>query len=167
MTTNKTIELQRECCPSTIRLGFQSLIKNEVAMGSPDYFLLKVSAKPERLSSHGRKRSLSNVLREREQNDVSFKARMIEARKLLADEIEDVLPEDSLTTRRLKKGLSQQGLANILGTSQSHVAKIEAGKVDIYFDTATKIADALQITLDDLRKLVKMSKHPELIIVAS
>jgi len=136
-------------------------------MGSPNYFLLKVSAKPERLSSHGGKRSLSNVLRDREQNDASFKARMIEARKLLADEIEDVLPQDSLATRRLKKGLSQQGLAIILRTSQSHVAKIEAGKVAIYFDTATKIADALQISLDDLRKLVEVSKHSELIIVAS
>ena len=65
------------------------------------------------------------------------------------------------------KGLSQQSLASILGTSQSHVAKIEAGKVTIYFDTAIKLAKALDLTLNDVQKMVEQSKTSKLIISAS
>ncbi len=167
MTTNKTTESPREYFASTISSGFQKYTNKENAVGSPDCYLLKVPANNERLSAHGGKRSLSNVLREKEQNDTAFNARMIEARKLLADEIDEVSPENSLAKRRLRKGLSQQGLAIVLGTSQSHVAKIEAGKVNIYFDTAIRMSKALDITLDDLQKLVEISKHVELFVVTS
>lgn len=134
---------------------------------SSGLFLQDINSKIERLSTHGQKRSLKNILQEREQNDPAFKARMVEARKSLAEEIHDVSPEDSFAKRRLAKGLSQQRLASIIGTSQPHVAKIEAGSIKIHFDTAIKLADALGITLDDLRKLVEVSRRPEILAIAS
>ncbi|MBB2930991.1 helix-turn-helix domain-containing protein [Paraburkholderia silvatlantica] len=62
---------------------------------------------------------------------------------------------DSIAAARLRAGLSQAKLAEAIGTSQSHIAKIEAGKVQIQFATAAQLADALKITLDSLRGLIQ------------
>ncbi|WP_162878183.1 helix-turn-helix transcriptional regulator [Trinickia diaoshuihuensis] len=61
---------------------------------------------------------------------------------------------DSIAAARLRAGLSQAKLGEAIGTSQSHIAKIEAGKVQIQFSTAMQLADALNITLDSLRALI-------------
>lgn len=137
--------------------------------GTAPVFLFQVSigVQNERLSSHGGKRSLSSITREREQRDPTFKAKMMNGRKLLAEEIHDVDQEDSLVKRRLQQGYSQQYLATILGTSQSHIAKIEAGTLNINFTTATKLADALNTSMDDLRTLVEISKQPKPLVTAS
>ncbi|NNH19152.1 helix-turn-helix transcriptional regulator [Bordetella trematum] len=55
---------------------------------------------------------------------------------------------------RLQKGLSQTQLADLIGTSQSHIAKIEAGQVRIYLDTANRLAVALSVSLDKLNALL-------------
>ena len=166
MIMNVPTELPSAYSESMISWPCPSVTKAAIASSS-GLPLLYVPTKPERLSSHGGKRSLANILREREQADPAFSTRMAQARKLLADEIHDVSPEDSFSKRRLMKGLSQQSLASILGTSQSHVAKIEAGKVTIYFDTAIKLAKALDLTLNDVQKMVEQSKTSKLIISAS
>lgn len=44
---------------------------------------------------------------------------------------------------RLRSGLSQVGLARLMGTSQPHVARIEAGDHTVNLDTVRKLADAL------------------------
>lgn len=81
---------------------------------------------------------------------------MQQARMLLAEEIDELVP-DSLAKLRLRRGMSQTQLAQILKTSQSHIAKIESGTVKLYWQTATKLADALDISLDRLRPLVDIS----------
>lgn len=157
MTMNQTTESHKECLTSTVSSGCQNYTSNAIGK-SPSYILLAAPAVSERLSTHGRKRSLFNTLKERERNDPSFRERMIEARKALAEEIHDVSPENSLAKWRLMKGLTQQGLAEILGTSQSHVAKIEAGKVNIQFDTAIKLSKSLDISLNDLQRFIENSR---------
>jgi transcriptional regulator with XRE-family HTH domain len=77
------------------------------------------------------------------------------ARKRLANEFYGT--PTSLSQMRLSKGLSQVALAEKLGTSQPHIAKIEAGKVKIQFATAVQLADALGITLDELRPLIEQA----------
>lgn len=78
---------------------------------------------------------------------------MEEARVLLGQEMyADMQP--SLAALRLSRGYSQQQLANALGTSQSHIAKIEAGLVSIQWETGVRIAGALGITLDELQPLI-------------
>ncbi len=81
---------------------------------------------------------------------------MVQARKNLAVDLE--LPVTTLPALRLKRGLSQAQLAAFVGTSQPHIAKIEAGATRLYFATATRIADALGVTLDALRPLIEIQE---------
>jgi ribosome-binding protein aMBF1 (putative translation factor) len=103
-----------------------------------------------------------------EQNDPTYKASMEHARALLAKDYKEILP-NNLSTMRLQKGMSQTSLASVIGTSQSHVAKIEAGLLDVKFSTAAKIADALAVSMDELRPLITISKSeiPEVTTVVS
>lgn len=56
---------------------------------------------------------------------------------------------DALTALRLSMGLSQTRLAQLVGTSQSHIARIEGGKTDPGTEMVAKIAVALAV--DELR----------------
>ncbi|WP_175104891.1 helix-turn-helix domain-containing protein [Pararobbsia alpina] len=77
---------------------------------------------------------------------------MAAARARIAPDLYDV--PLTLAALRLSRGFSQAALAARLGTSQSHVAKIESGKLKIQFETAAALADALNISLDDLRPMI-------------
>ena len=81
---------------------------------------------------------------------------MQEARARLADEMYGDLP-NSLSKLRLLRGYSQQQLADAIGTSQSHIAKIETGATNLFWATATRLADALGVKLDELRPLLESS----------
>jgi len=98
--------------------------------------------------------SLSETIGRREHTDPGFARRMHAARIRVGSQIYADQP-DSLAALRLARGLSQSSLAVTLGTSQSHVAKIETGKVKIQFLTATLLADALRVSLDQLRPLIE------------
>lgn len=81
------------------------------------------------------------------------------AREWVADKLYGDQP-GSLRSLRLRKGMSQTDLAQIVGTSQSHIARIEQKSDDIRLSTARKIADALEISLDDLNHAL-LSKSAE------
>lgn len=52
---------------------------------------------------------------------------------------------------RIKKGLSQQVLAELVGyTSRSSIAKIESGEIDLSFTKISQFADALNSTVTEL-----------------
>jgi ribosome-binding protein aMBF1 (putative translation factor) len=99
--------------------------------------------------------SAANILSAREKANPEYASRLSAARKRLANEFYGT--PTSLSQMRLSKGLSQVALAEKLGTSQPHIAKIEAGKVKIQFATAVQLADALGITLDELRPLIEQA----------
>jgi DNA-binding XRE family transcriptional regulator len=104
---------------------------------------------------------------QREAADPEYKARLSVARAILASDLMEG-EVTSLAKLRLKQGLSQQQLAKNIGTSQPHIAKIEAGTVKIFWDTATRIADALNVTLDELRPLIRVSSaHPKIVVEES
>jgi DNA-binding XRE family transcriptional regulator len=92
----------------------------------------------------------------REKRDPQYKAEMANARRYLAETFCAEEP-NSLTKLRLQRGLSQSALAKLVGTSQPHIAKIEAGTLRIYWETATRLADALQVSLEELRPLIKVA----------
>lgn len=94
-----------------------------------------------------------------EKNNPTLKAEMEKARANLFADFSG--KADSLSQLRLLRGMSQTSLASIIGTSQSHIAKIEAGLLDIKFSTASNIADALAISLDTLKPLITMQKVAE------
>lgn len=49
---------------------------------------------------------------------------------------------------RKEKGMTQQGLADIVGMQRNHISRIEAGKYSVGFDTLQAIAEALGGTID-------------------
>ena len=49
---------------------------------------------------------------------------------------------------RKAKGMTQQGLADIVGMQRNHISRIEAGKYSVGFDTLQAIAEALGGTID-------------------
>jgi transcriptional regulator with XRE-family HTH domain len=55
---------------------------------------------------------------------------------------------EELTSRRLSVGLSQTEVAARMGTSQSAVARLEAGESDVRLSTLERYAAAVGMTLD-------------------
>jgi len=51
---------------------------------------------------------------------------------------------------RMKKGMSQTVLANILNWQESYLSDVERGKVNVTLKTISKIADALGIKEEKL-----------------
>lgn len=62
---------------------------------------------------------------------------------------------DTVRTLRLRKGWSQVRLASELGTSQSHIARIERGTENLTIETCRKLASALEIDLNALDQALK------------
>ena len=54
---------------------------------------------------------------------------------------------DKVAERRQQKGLSQRELAELVGTTQSAIARLEAGGRPPRIDTLLRIADALECDL--------------------
>lgn len=71
----------------------------------------------------------------------------------MADELSET-DLNPIANIRLKKGYSQTTLATMIGTSQSHIARIESGKVKMLFDTAIKMSAALSVSLDELKPAI-------------
>jgi len=60
--------------------------------------------------------------------------------------------EDGVTVRtlRMRKGLSQQQLAALVGTSQPYIARLEGGADNLNIDTCRRLAHALNVDLNAL-----------------
>lgn len=57
---------------------------------------------------------------------------------------------ERMRQRRMEKGLTQKALANYLEISQQAYNNYESGRRQINFETALKIGEILDISLDDL-----------------
>lgn len=57
---------------------------------------------------------------------------------------------DTVRTLRLRKGWSQTQLAEAIGTSQSHVARIERGDQNLAIQTCRRLSDVLGIDMNTL-----------------
>ena len=65
---------------------------------------------------------------------------------------------DSVRSRRIKKRLSQTEFANLISSSQSRVAKIEAGDPSVSFDLVMKSLLSLGASKKEVAKLIAASK---------
>jgi DNA-binding XRE family transcriptional regulator len=65
---------------------------------------------------------------------------------------------DSVRTRRINKQLSQTEFAKLISSSQSRVAKIEAGDSSVSLDLVMKSLLSLGATKKDVAKLIATSK---------
>jgi DNA-binding XRE family transcriptional regulator len=81
------------------------------------------------------------------ESDPEVAKAMQESRRELAGMLYSNDPE-TLTVLRLSAGMSQARLSSLIGTSQSHIARIEAGRVDPSTEMVAKIAFALSISVE-------------------
>jgi DNA-binding XRE family transcriptional regulator len=66
---------------------------------------------------------------------------------------------NSLRKRRLKKNMSQEELARMVKSSQSRIAKMEAGDPSVSIDLLMKSLLALGASRKDLAKAISMTSH--------
>jgi len=78
------------------------------------------------------------------------------ARQRLAGKLESKV--GGLATLRLRRGLSQKQLADAIGTSQPHIARIEKGRDNVLLATANQLARALGVTLDEVNAALGFEK---------
>lgn len=101
----------------------------------------------------GRKPRLAESA-QRESADRAYGEAKARARRALAGELGELLPA-SLARIRLERGLSQHQVALAVGTSQPHIAKIEAGRVELRLSTAAKLASILEVSIDQIHDATK------------
>lgn len=61
----------------------------------------------------------------------------------------------TLSTLRLRRGLSQSVLAERIGNSQPSYSKIEAGRVDVLHSTFEKLIVVLEVSRDELAEALR------------
>lgn len=66
---------------------------------------------------------------------------------------------EALRARRTKLGLSQQAVAKRLHSSQSRVAKMEAGEASVSFDLLVRALVGLGATTADIAKAIRTKKR--------
>lgn len=88
------------------------------------------------------------------EQDGEWRAALAEGRQWVADTFY-AGEGDTVCALRLRKGLSQAGLAALMGTSQSHIARIERGREDVALSTLRRLSDALGVTLDALDQALR------------
>lgn len=108
---------------------------------------------PPRPSAPANHTSISQLVGEWEQDDKS-RAALEEGRRWVADTFYGK-DGDTIRTLRLRKGWSQARLAEELGTSQSHIARIERGTENLTIETCRKLSRALAIDLNTLDQVLK------------
>lgn len=85
-----------------------------------------------------------DALVEREERDEDVRQAIAEARQKIADHYYGG-EEKPLSWYRLTRGWSQKELASRLGTSQSYIARLEAGSIDPQVSTLRRLADVLEV----------------------
>lgn len=66
---------------------------------------------------------------------------------------------DTVRTLRLRKGWSQTQLAETIGTSQSHVARIERGDQNLAIQTCRRLADVLAVDMNALAQALRQQEE--------
>lgn len=77
-----------------------------------------------------------------------------DARRWIADEYHSE-DGDTVRTLRLRKGWSQAKLAEEIGTSQPHIARIERGTENLQIDTCRRLSAALDIDMNTLNAALR------------
>lgn len=103
-------------------------------------------------------RDIDDVVNEFE-SSLEGAARMKAARERIRQRLK--IETGTLKGLRLKAGLSQVQLAKLIGSSQSHVARIESGSDSIVIDTCRKLAKALNVDLNTLDHALQTSQKQQ------
>ena len=91
------------------------------------------------------------------EKDPTVKSGMESARTRIAEQIP--IHDRGLAYLRLRRGWSQKRLADAIGTSQSHIARIEAGRSNVFLDTANQLARALGTTIVEINNALGFGEN--------
>jgi len=86
--------------------------------------------------------------------DGSRRKAIEDARRWAADALGSEVGE-TIRTLRLRRGLSQARLAETIGTSQPHIARIERGTENVTIDTCRRLAAALDVDMNTLDEALR------------
>lgn len=104
-------------------------------------------------------REIDDVVRARENNPRRASA-LARARQRLATQIEEAAQKTTVASLRLKVGLSQAKVAELLGNSQSSYSLIESGRrADILLSTFEKLTGIFQVPRDELATALKNTQE--------
>lgn len=104
-------------------------------------------------------REIDDIVRTRE-NNPRHAAALARARQRLATHIEDDAQKTTIASLRLKVGLSQAKIAELLGNSQSSYSLIESGRrTDILHSTFEKLAAIFRVSRDELADALENTKE--------
>lgn len=105
-------------------------------------------------------REIDDIVRTRE-NNPRHSAALARARQRLAMHIDEA-QKTTLASLRLKAGLSQARIAELLGNSQSGYSLIESGRRDILYSTFEKLIALLHVSRDELAGAIANSQEQAL-----
>ena len=81
--------------------------------------------------------------------DEQHRQSLVEARQWVADTFHGQ-EGDTVRTLRLRRGWSQSRLAEAIGSSQSHIARIERGTENLAIQTCRRLCEVLEIDMNTL-----------------
>lgn len=159
--TTKRPSASYESMTSTVRELINSVSKGEYAetttvQPKPEVVVLRTQPK---ISVPRAFSSLDDFASELIAEDNSFSEKLSSARKLLSEALTG--STDSIKARRMNLGLSQKEVADMIGTSQPHIARIEKNPSCMMFETAIKLSAALQIDVADMAALAGLGMRNE------
>ncbi|WP_051234211.1 helix-turn-helix domain-containing protein [Halomonas halocynthiae] len=100
--------------------------------------------------------SIQDVVANSEKNPRK-KAALERARARIADQVSRG-DGDTVKSLRLRKGWSQTTLSTLLGTSQSHVARIERGSENVTWETMRKLCDTLDVDMNTIDTMLQRQR---------
>jgi DNA-binding XRE family transcriptional regulator len=102
-------------------------------------------------------REINDVISTHER-DVGRAAALARARQRLSERV-DAAQKPTVAVLRLKAGLSQAKIAELLGNSQSSYSLIESGRRDILHSTFEKLTEILHVSRDELAMAIKNTQE--------
>jgi DNA-binding XRE family transcriptional regulator len=106
------------------------------------------------LAEYERLQAAADMLEDVSAYDAAKRALAVGEEELVPQEIANRLidGENPVRVWRDYRGLSGRALAEAVGISAAYLSQIESGQRDGSFDTMQRIAEALKVSLDDLRR---------------
>lgn len=154
-TMSSSVELREHTTASETVVGKGTIHTGTAALGRPVVVALrKPEAKPVLPVGYS---SIDDVVSELF-SDADGAQALLEARADLAEDIH-AIEGMTLRARRLALGLSQAKLAEMIGTQQPHIARIERGTENLHISTCRRLCVALQVDMNDMDKLLERQEQ--------
>ena len=145
----KTNQSQNELLTTTTSSEEIKIISDETSLAevyTPD-FRGQFNVAERALDNHS---AFDELVQQWEQDEPE---KLSEARHWVADQFYTD-EEETIKTIRLKKGLSQAQLADLMGTKQPYISRIEKGTENFMLSTMRELSTALEIDMNTLERAI-------------